>query len=157
MYSPSCFSARLRRFAQDQVPYSKEALNEDLLRVRGAWNECQESRDRDAIYKYLTGVFELVSWWAAEGRDMDRASWALRLQNIDPSDREEPFAAVIRCTADPADKRSRSKWSRILRYAAVYKPLSEPLGQFIQRKGGINKCASRFAQLGRRQGTVLSI
>jgi hypothetical protein len=48
-------------------------------------------------------------------------------------DREDPFAAVIRCTADPAkaDKRTRSKWSRVMRYAAVYKPDSEALDQFV--------------------------
>jgi hypothetical protein len=37
------------------------------------------------------------------------------------SDREDPFAAIIRCTADPAkaDKRTRSKWSRVMRYASA--------------------------------------
>ena len=64
-----------------------------------------------------------------------------------------PFAAAIRCTADTAkaDKRTRSKWSRVLRYAAAYKPDSEPLDQFVKRKGGINACAARFA---RRLGRV---
>jgi hypothetical protein len=45
-----------------------------------------------------------------------------------------------------ADKRTRSKWSRVLRYPAVYKPDSERLDQFIQRKGGINACAARFSR-----------
>jgi hypothetical protein len=76
----------------------------------------------------------------------------LRLQRLEVFDREDPFAAVIRCTADPAkaDKRTRSKWSRVIRYAAVYKSDSEPLGHFIRRKGGINECAARFSRrLGR--------
>jgi hypothetical protein len=39
---------------------------------------------------------------------------------------------------------------RTLRYAATYKDLDEPLRDFIKRKGGINKCASRVARrLGR--------
>jgi hypothetical protein len=29
-----------------------------------------------------------------------------------------------------------------MRYAVAYKPDSEPLGQFIKRKGGINACAA---------------
>ena len=60
----------------------------------------------------------------------------------------EPFAAVIRCTAEPAkvDKRTRSKWSRVLRYALRYKSHSEPLDQFIKRKGRINGCADRFTR-----------
>jgi hypothetical protein len=33
-----------------------------------------------------------------------------------------------------------------MRYAAVYKPDSEPLDRFIKRKGGINACAARFSR-----------
>ena len=91
------------------MPYTTEALRQDLLRVRNAWENCQASRERDAIYGYLTAVFDLVAWWTAEHRALERAHKALRLQRICPFDGEEPFAAVIRCTADPAkvDKRTR--------------------------------------------------
>jgi hypothetical protein len=125
---------------------------QDLERLRGVWDDCQASRDRNAIYAYLTAVYGLVAWWAAEGREIDRARRALRLQRLKVSDREDPFAAIIRCTADPtkADKRTRSKWSRAMRYAAAYKPDCEPLGRFIRRRGGINACAARFSRcLGR--------
>jgi hypothetical protein len=97
-------------------------------------------------------VYALVSWWTADGREVNRARRALRSQRLKVSDREDSFAAVIRCTADPAkaDKRTRSKWSRLLRYAWAYKADSEPLDQFIKRKGGINECAARFSRcLGR--------
>jgi hypothetical protein len=58
------------------------------------------------------------------------------------------FAAVIRCTAAPAkaDKRTRSKWSRLMRYVAAYKLDSEPLERFVKRKGGINSCVARFSR-----------
>jgi hypothetical protein len=133
---------------KDAIPYSSEAIRQDLVRVRVAWEGAQSSRDRDAIYGYLTAVFALVAWWTAERREIDRARRALRLQRLKVSDGEDPFAAIIRCTADPAkaDKRTRSKWSRALRYAAVYKPDSEALDRFIQRKGGINECAGRFSR-----------
>jgi hypothetical protein len=114
--------------------------------------DCQASRDRNAIYAYLTALYDLVAWWTADGREIDRARRALRLHRLAVFDREDAFAAVIRSTADPtkADKRTRSKWSRVLRYAAEYKPGSEPLDQFIRRKGGINACAGRFTRcLGR--------
>jgi hypothetical protein len=113
---------------------------------------CQANRDRNAIYGYLTAVYALVAWWAAEGREIDRARPALRLQRLEVSEREDPFAAVIRCTADPAkaDKGTRSKWSCVMRYSAAYKSASEPLARFVQRKGGINECAGRFTRcLGR--------
>src|SRR5213080_4719364 len=106
---PSYFwltSSRLRKPIRDEVPYTTQALRQDLTRVRTAWEDCQASRDRNAIYGYLSAVFDLVMWWAAEGRAISRARWALGLCRLDlPND--EPFAAIIRCTSDPAkvDKR----------------------------------------------------
>jgi hypothetical protein len=49
-----------------------------------------------------------------------------------------------------ADKRTRSKWSRVMRYAVAYKPDSEPLDQFVRPKGGINACAAMSAPRRRR-------
>jgi hypothetical protein len=140
--------------AKEAVPYSSAALRQDLERVRDAWNDCQATRDRNAIYAYLNAVYGLVCWWVAEGREIDRARRALRLQRLEVSDREDPFAAIIRCTADPAkaDKRTRSKWSRVMRYAVRYKTDSEKLDQFIQRKGGINECAARSTRWRKRAG-----
>ncbi len=147
-------SPRLREPIQDEVPYTAQALRQDLLRVRHAWEECQSSRDRNAIYGYLSAVFALVMWWAAEGRAISRARWALQLQRLDLPITDEPFAAVILCTAarEKVDKRTRSKWSRVLRYAMEYKTNAEPLAPFIRRKGGINKCAARFARWVGRYG-----
>jgi hypothetical protein len=148
---PSYFwltSSRLKQPVQDDVPYTSQALREDLRRVRNAWDDCQAKRDRDAIYTYLTAVFNLVAWWAAENSALGRARKALRLRCLEPSDHDEPFAAIIRCTSDPGkvDKRTRSKRSRVLRYAAEYKTNSEPLAAFVRRKGGINKCAESWAR-----------
>jgi hypothetical protein len=114
---------------KEVIPYSSAALRQDMERLRNVWEDCQASRDRNAIYAYLTGVYGLVAWWTAEGRAADRARRALRLQRLDVSGREDPFAAIIRCTADTAkaDKRTKSKWSRVMRYASAYKPDSEPL------------------------------
>jgi hypothetical protein len=141
----------------EPIPYSSEALRQDLGRVRSAWAKCQRRRRRDAIYGYLTAVYDLVTWWAAEGRDVERARLALRSRLLDVPEREDPFAAIIRCTADPVrvDKRTRSKWSRVMRYATAIKDQAEPFQQFVQRKGGINRCASRHTQLLRRQMKIV--
>jgi hypothetical protein len=144
------------KLPKEAIPYSSAALRQDLERLRGVWEDCQATRDRNAIYGYLSAVYGLVAWWAAEGREVDRARRALRSQRLKVSDREDPFAAVIRCTADPdkADKRTRSKWSRAMRYTAAHKRDSEPLDQFIRRKGGINACAARFSRwVGRGRAT----
>jgi len=141
-------------FSRDSntVPFSTEAMKANLLRLQNEWETVQARRDRDAIYGYLTAVFGLVEWWAKEGKAVNRAHRALHLQGHNSVREPEPFAAVVICTADPdkVDDRARSKWSRVLRYAAEYKDLDEPLRNFIKRKGGINKCASRFTRrLGR--------
>lgn len=70
-------SSRLKPPVGDDVPYTTEAIKQDLLRVRNAWEESQASRERDAIYIYLTAVFDLVAWWAAESRALERARQAL--------------------------------------------------------------------------------
>ena len=134
---PSYFwlvSSLLKTPVRDDVPYTTQALREDLLRVQNAWNESQARRERDAIYIYLTAVFELVAWWMAENRAVERAQKALRLRYINPFEREEPFAAVIRCTSDPAkvDKRTRSKWSRAGRYALASRKSCRAAGEFHQ-------------------------
>jgi hypothetical protein len=148
------FPASLTKCAQeDGIPYSREAVRQDLARVRVAWQDAQSSRDRNAIYKYLTAVYSLVTWWAAEGQDVIRARRAVRLSGLEVCYREDAFAAIIRCSAHAArvDKRSRSKWSRVMRYAAAYKTDSEPLVQFIRRKGGINECVARYGRWLRRR------
>ena len=134
------------------IPFSADAMKASLLRLEEEWKTVQTSRERNAIYQYLTAVFDLVSWWAQEGRAVDRAHRALHLRGYSSVRQPEAFATIIRCTSDPAkvDDRTRSKWSRVLRFAAEFKDLDEPLRNFIKRKGGLNKCAFRFARrLGR--------
>jgi hypothetical protein len=142
------WSSSAARNPKVEVPYSDAALRQDLQRVRTLWDQSQATRQRDAIYGYLGAVYALVTWWTAEGRETDRSRRALRLLQLEGFDHEDPFAAVIRCTAAPvkADKRTRSKWSRVMRYAAAYKLDSEPLEQFVKRKGGINTCVARFSR-----------
>ena len=50
------------------IPFSTEALQANLLRLQNEWETVQASRDRNAIYGYLTAVFELVTWWARRGK-----------------------------------------------------------------------------------------
>ena len=123
-------------------------MKSNLLRLQNEWATVQASRERGAIYGYLTAVFELVMWWDHEGKAVNRARRALHLLGYSWVREPEPFAALILCTADrdQVDDRTRSKWSRALRYAAKHKDLDEPLRDFVKREGGINKCAARFAR-----------
>jgi hypothetical protein len=119
-----------------------------LADVKKHWVDFQSSRNRDAIYSYLHIVFMQVDYWAQNPSEKGEALRAAKQQNPNLALPEDPFAAVIACTADPkkVDDKTRSKWSRVLRYAAKYKPEKELLRDFLQRKGGINKCAGRYAR-----------
>ncbi len=135
------------------IGFSTEALKANLSRLEDEWENYQNTRDRDGIYGYLAAVFEVVEWWKHDHKAIEYARRALSVQRRQTVPNiVDPFAAVIYCTADPekVDYRMRSKWSRVLRYAALYKDLDEPLKDFIKRKGGINKCAIRYTRrLGR--------
>ena len=132
-----------------KVAFSTDALKANLSRLQDEWETYQNTRDRDGIYGYLAAAFELVMWWKHEQKATEYARRALWLRGQRTLVKEpEPFAAVIFCTADPekVDYRMRSKWSRVLRYAAAYKDLDEPLAHFVRRRGGINKVAARYAR-----------
>jgi hypothetical protein len=135
------------------IAFSNEALKANLSRLEDEFETYQTTRDCDGIYSYLAAVFELVRWWKHEQKAIEYARRALVMQRRQSVPKiTEPFAAVIYCTADSekVDYRMRSKWSRVLRYAAEFKDLDEPLADFIKRRGGINKCATRYTRrLGR--------
>ena len=138
------------RYLSNRVAFTDQALKVNLERLESAWDEYQNSRDRDGIYGYLTAVFELVMWWQHYDIDREYARRAMFLKAGQPVDHiPEPFAAIIQCTADSkkVDYRTRSKWSRALRYAAKFKGRRVSLISFMKRKGGINKCAKRFGRL----------
>jgi hypothetical protein len=55
-------------------------LKANLLRLQDEWEAVQASRDRNAIYQYLTVVFELVTWWQHDHKEIKYAYRALHLQ-----------------------------------------------------------------------------
>ena len=88
------------------IPFSPEALKANLLRLEREWDMVQASRDRGAIYQYLSAVFEAVTSWAKEGKAVKRAYRALHLRGHNSVREPEPFATLI--LAHPIQKRSMS-------------------------------------------------
>jgi hypothetical protein len=130
------------------VPYSRAALRNDRLRLQCAWTEYRAGRrNRNAVYGYLTEVFELLQWWHAEGKAIDRAAYAASLQDLVLD--FDPFSELIMATTPPGavDKKTRCKWSAALRLALAVKAPGEPLRRFMRRHGGINECATCYRRL----------
>jgi hypothetical protein len=124
-------------------PYSS-AVEDELARARIAWKRYQSTRKRDAIYDYLRAVFKMVRRWRKESRVKASSHQALRATGRASRIRNlEPFGVVI----DPgkADAKTRSKWSRVLRYPERFKPDTLSLAQFIQSNRGINECAAQWS------------
>jgi hypothetical protein len=127
----------------------EKSIQADLREVDEAWQRYQATHDRDAVYGYLTAVYNVVTNWKRERRAWKSAGLALRLQGDITSMRVEPFAVLIRCTSDPdkADGKTRSKWSRALRVAEAFKGRDTSIKAFIKGQGGINKCAARIQEI----------
>jgi hypothetical protein len=138
----------------NSIPYAKGALSADLARLRDTWRKVQSSRDRDAIFLFLTDVFELVACWAFEKQADKRAARALALRGLGIPNKIEPYGAVIIASVAPKtiDKRTISKWSRTLRFAAACNPRNKRLRRFIKTNGGINACAGAYSRWLRRHG-----
>jgi hypothetical protein len=118
----------------------------ELAEIDRAWRKYRSIKDRDAVYIYLTSVLESVMRWRVLGCALKNSRAALRRQVKAPPMKSEPFAIVIFCTSDPeiVDAKTRSKWSRVLRYAARAKPAGQRLTDFVKSNGGLNECARKF-------------
>jgi hypothetical protein len=62
------------------IPFSTAAMTANILRLQNEWEMVQARRDRNAIYQYLTAVFETVMVWAKEGKAFSRAHRALHMR-----------------------------------------------------------------------------
>jgi len=75
---------------------SKSDVEDELAQARAAWVEFQSTRERDAVYQYLTTVFEIVSRWKKEHLVKTRSLQALAATKHPGAIRiQEPFAIVI--------------------------------------------------------------
>jgi len=124
------------------------AVEDELAHARMAWREFQSTRERDAVYAFLSAVLEIVQRWKKERRAKAGSLQALAATKHPGAIRKpEPFAIVIFCTSDPltVDARTRNKWARALRYVERFKPNVQGLAQFVKAQGGINECAGQFS------------
>jgi hypothetical protein len=123
-------------------------IEEELETARTAWTRYQSTRQRNAVYPYLSAVFQIVTRWKEQRRAKASSLQALIAANKSGAIKiDEPFAVFIFCTSDACklDVKTRSKWSRALRYAERFKPDTQDLAAFIKSKGGINECADQFS------------
>ncbi len=122
----------------------QEAIERQFAQARRAWVRYQSTRQRDAVYGYLSEVFDIVRRWKMLGHTRICSVHALTAAKRRGAIRtRDPFAIVIYCTSDPriVDAKTTSKWSKALQFAARNKPAGQPVGTFMKSHGGINECS----------------
>jgi hypothetical protein len=138
----------VRKSTKADIPsgHPEMSVAEQLQALKVTARNCLLSDDRMAIHTFLDAGYDLVASWGAKGRlkrslyqalDTLEAPIRLRLG--------EPYSIVIYCTVPGLDDKTRSKWARVLRYAAENKRPDESVSQFIKRLGGMNACAAQYA------------
>jgi hypothetical protein len=128
-------------------------FSSEFERLRAVSKRTFSSGNRMAVQTLLGAIFNQMSRWQAEDRLEEELYRLLdSLETPVPLKIGEAFAVVIYCAAPHVDQKSRSKWARALRFAAANKPENESIKKFIKRNGGINACASRYAQYVRHLG-----
>jgi len=130
---------------------SKDRLSQRLVTVCNAWDDFQECRKRDAVYRYLKAAFALVVDYKGRRRTKRLLQRAFQFAGLSHDRKADPFATVIRCTCERnVDNKTISKWARALRYVAYCNVPRTRLRTFMKRMGGINGCADRHSRyLGR--------
>ena len=132
---------------KDRRESSQDRLRRRLVEVCDAWDDFQECRRRDAVYRYLKAAFALVVDYKGRRRTKRLLRRAFEFSGLPVDNSADPFTAVIRCTSErDLDCKAISKWARALRYAAYCKVPKKRLKTFMKRMGGVNSCADRWAQ-----------
>ncbi|HEY5504981.1 MAG TPA: hypothetical protein VIK28_07465, partial [Sedimentisphaerales bacterium] len=143
------------KYKEHALPHNQSRLSSELETLRAVSKRTFSSGNRMAVQTFLGAIFNLVTRWESEDR-LEEGLYRLldSLKAPVPLRIGEAFAVAIYCIAPHVHKKSRSKWARALRYAAATKPDDESIKKFFKRKGGINACASRYAEHVRRRGKV---
>lgn len=124
---------------------SAAVLTIEMEKLRFIWDQTQRTRYRYAIYEFLEAAYAAVIRYRRVGKGERLLK---TLQKLDPMSARmrDPYTAIIHSgTSHSLDSRTRSKWSRLLRYAESKKVSSHQLEEFIRRAGGLNK-ACRMAR-----------
>lgn len=122
---------------------------DELTKAREAWERYRSKRQRDAVYDYLSVVYGIVQRWQKLARTKAHSRLFMATKHQGSIRTQEPYSVVLFCTSDRAlDAKTRSKWSRALRFADRSKLNPQDLTEFLKRKGGINEAARFESQSG---------
>jgi hypothetical protein len=126
---------------------SKNGLGRRLADICDIWDEVQESRDRDSVYRYLQSIHDFVQAHRGKRKRRHLLRRAYAFAGLAYDEHVNPFAALVRCTTGgQVDRKQISKYARALMYVAQCnrpRMSAKRFMRFMKRAGGINGCAGR--------------
>lgn len=114
-----------------------------LQMQHGRWGK---TGSKLALYRYLESVFDCYSTWKRDGIELSASGRIARLTGLDPQRRRHPIRAILDATST-ADRRTKSRWYRALRYAWRDRSKWSGLKECLSANGGVAGCASKWADL----------
>jgi hypothetical protein len=113
----------------------------DLIKLE---RRCFASRNRFAFYDYLAAVLEHFVQLRRTKQAKKAAARIAKLFGLRNQKRTHPIRVIIDATSTAVLK-TKSRWTRALRYAWHERKTWTNLGSFLRENGGPAGCAARFA------------
>jgi len=134
-----------------------QQLRRTIDGLRDLERKCFASRSRFAFYDYLAAIFELH----VQLRRTKQAKKAARVVEksflLPNQKRTHPIRVIIDATST-ADNKTKSRWTRALRYAWRERRTWKDFASFLRENGGPAGCAEKFAAInpkGRYPGCIV--
>ncbi len=123
---------------------SDQQLRRTIDGLRRLERKCFASRSRFAFYDYLAAVFELYVRLRRTGQAKRAARLIAKWFGFRTQQRTHPIRVIIDATST-ADNKTKSRWTRALRYAWHERKAWMDLTSFLHENGGPAGCAEQFA------------
>jgi hypothetical protein len=119
-------------------------LRQTIDDLRSLKRKCFASRSRFAFYDYLAAVIELYVQLRRTKQAKKAATLIVKLFGLRSKKGTHPIRVIIDATSS-ADNKTRSRWTRALRYAWYKRKTWSKLTTFLRENGGPAGCAEQFA------------
>jgi hypothetical protein len=128
---------------------SDRQLRQTVHDLRALERKCFATRSRFAFYDYLAAVFELYVQLKRTKQAKKATTLIAKFLGMRQQKRVHPIRAIIDASST-AEKKTKSRWSRALRYALRERKTWTDLKSFLRENGGPAGCAEQFAAINPR-------
>jgi hypothetical protein len=123
---------------------SNRKLRQTIDGLKRLERKCFASRSRFAFYDYLAAVFDFYVQLRRTKQAKKAATLIAKLFLRLNQKRTHAIRVILDATST-ADNKTKSRWSRALRYAWHERKTWTDLGSFLRENGGPAGCATQFA------------